>query len=444
MPLTLIWMLALGTPATLCAQSPPLVLTLDDAIARAHAHAPRLAEARAREAAADAAIGSREAAGRPSLVGSASFLRTNHVDEFGVRQPDGSFRILFPDIPSNYRTRAELTVPVYTAGRVASAVAAATAERGAAGADRRALAADVVLDVTRAYWGLVTARETVRVMSQALDRTDAWVADVKARVDAGILPPNDVLSAQAQRARQSVRLIEARNDAAVAEMHLARLIGAGAAQPITPATPVSARPASVEQIASMSADALLARALETRPEREALTARRDALALSAEVARAGTRPQVAAVAAIEPARPNARFVPRMDEWRTSWDLGVQMTWPILDGGRARADQAAARAQADAVSERLREFDDVIAVDVRQRVLDLETARAALAAAEEAIAAATEAHRVVDERFRAGVATSTDVLDAQVALLEAELERTRLTAALRLGEARLVRTVGGTP
>ena len=66
------------------------------------------------------------------------------------------------------------------------------------------------------------------------------------------------------------------------------------------------------------------------------------------------------------------------------------------------------------------------------------ARAALAASGEAVAAATEARRVLEERFTAGVATSTDVLDADVALLEAELERTRLAAALRLSEARLVR------
>ena len=66
--------------------------------------------------------------------------------------------------------------------------------------------------------------------------------------------------------------------------------------------------------------------------------------------------------------------------------------------------------------------------MRQRVLDVESGRAAIAASDEAVTAAAEARRVVEERFRAGVATSTDVLDAQVALLEAELERTRLAAA----------------
>ena len=48
---------------------------------------------------------------------------------------------------------------------------------------------------------------------------------------------------------------------------------------------------------------------------------------------------------------------------------------------------------------------------------------------------------VGERFAAGVATSTDVLDAQVALLQAELDRTRALASVRLAEARLRAGVG---
>ncbi len=49
--------------------------------------------------------------------------------------------------------------------------------------------------------------------------------------------------------------------------------------------------------------------------------------------------------------------------------------------------------------------------------------------------------MVGERFTAGVATNTDVLDAQTALLQAELDRTRALASARLAEARLARAVG---
>lgn len=49
--------------------------------------------------------------------------------------------------------------------------------------------------------------------------------------------------------------------------------------------------------------------------------------------------------------------------------------------------------------------------------------------------------MVRERFSAGVATSTDVLDAETALLQAELDRTRALANARIADARLLRALG---
>ena len=65
----------------------------------------------------------------------------------------------------------------------------------------------------------------------------------------------------------------------------------------------------------------------------------------------------------------------------------------------------------------------------------------LAAAEDAVRAATEARRVIGDRFSAGVATSTDLLDAQVAVLQAALDRTQALANARLADARLHRAIG---
>jgi outer membrane protein TolC len=75
------------------------------------------------------------------------------------------------------------------------------------------------------------------------------------------------------------------------------------------------------------------------------------------------------------------------------------------------------------------------------MLDLESSRAMVEAAAAAVRSAAEARRVVGDRFEAGVATSTDVLVAQVALLEAELARTRSLAGVKLAEARLERSLG---
>jgi len=417
-------------------------LSLDETVRLAVEHAPRLAESRAREAAATSTVMAREAARRPSVTAATAYLRTNHVEEFGVPQAGGGTRVIFPDIPDNFRLRAELGVPLLTGGRVENLLEAARADTRAAAADRRVVEQEIRLDAVRVYWSLVTAREQVRVLTQALARADAWVSDVKARVDAGVLPPNDLLSAQAQRARQSVRLIQARNDAAVMELDLGRLIGEDVGRPLTLTSAVDRPIEGAAALVDQAPDRLVALALERRAERDGLSERQAGLRSAAAAALAALRPQVSAVAALEPSRPNARFVPRAEEWRTSWDLGVNLTWLLFDGGRARAEHAATLAQADAVGHRLRDFDAMVSLEVRQRVLDMDSGRAALAASAEAVAAAAEARRVVEERFRAGVATSTDVLDAQLALLEAELEGTRLAATLRLAEARLMRAVGG--
>ncbi len=419
-----------------------VTLTVDDAVTRALAHAPRLAEARARERGAEAGVDARAAAGRPTFGLASSLLRTNHVDEFGIPQADGSTRVIFPDIPTNYRVRAELAVPLYTGGRVDALVGAARADRRAVEADRRAAAADIQLETVSAYWTLALARDRVGVLERSLERADAVVSDASARVDAGLVPPNERLSAEARRAMQRVALVRARNAAAVAEAQVGRLVGLDPDTAVMLATPLAAADAGAAALAGQPQATLLQQATDARPERLALVERQAAAQAQGEAAAAARRPQVAVLAAVEPARPNARFVPRSDQWQTSWDLGVNVNWSFWDGGRARAERAGARAQADALAARVADLDAGIAVELRQRQLDVEAGRAAVAAGDEAVAAATEARRVVGERFAVGVATSTELLDADVVQLEAELERAQALAELRVNEARLVRAVGG--
>jgi outer membrane protein len=120
---------------------------------------------------------------------------------------------------------------------------------------------------------------------------------------------------------------------------------------------------------------------------------------------------------------------------------VSARWLLWDGGRSRAEYAEALAGVRAARSRMADFDRQLTFEVRQRWLELDSNRAAVAAAEDGLRSATEARRVVGERFDAGVAISTDVLDAELAVLQAGLDRTRALANVRLAEARLVRAVG---
>jgi outer membrane protein len=435
--LRLLVLATFALPVGTAAAQDAMRLTLEEAQARARTASHRLAEMRAREAAAGAAADLRAAADRPLVALQAGYTRTNHVTEFVVPAPGGGPpRVLYPDVPDNWRTRLDLQWPIYTGGRADALERAARAEASAVGAEANAAQADLRLEVARAFWALVTARSSVGVLERAVERADAHVRDVRERLNVGLVPPNEVASAEAQAARQRMLAIEARNQRDVASADLARLIGESAITAIEPAATLEGAPATFT-----GPEALVADARATRDDRRAIERRIDAADERRAAARAGARPALAVTGGVDYARPNPRIFPRADRWEESWDIGVNVAWAIWDGGRTRAEAAEAAGAAEAARQRLAEFDTVLAVEVRQRLLEIESGRAAIAAAEEGVRSAEEARRVVAERFAAGVVTHTEVLDAQVALLQAELDRTRAQAQVRLSEARLARALG---
>lgn len=423
-------------PLPAAAQAPAGVrLTLEEAVRRGLESSHRVAEAAARGQAAEAVVGERRASALPQLLAQGGYTRTNHVDAFGILLPNNQLRVIYPDIPDNYRSRLDVQWPVYTGGRVDALERAARIEATASGDEIATARADLTLEITRAYWALVTASESQRVVDESVTRIDAHLRDVRNQLNAGLVPPNDVLSVEAQESRQRMLAIQARGAREVAESELARLVG------LAPGTPLvlEATSAAPEQSAG-SVEALLQHAREQRPERAALVKRIASANERTRAATAGTKPTIGVGGGFDYARPNPRIFPREEAWRTSWDASVNVNWPIFDGGRARSEIAEATASARALQEQLEEFDARLAVEVRQRLTDVTAARAAIGAADDAVRSATEARRVVGDRFNAGVATSTDVLDAQVALLQAELDRTQAVANAHLAEARLARAV----
>jgi outer membrane protein TolC len=406
-------------------------LSVSDAITRAVDVSHRLAESLARQQGAEAAIRTREVSDHPLVELNAGYSRTNHVQEFGVPQANGALRLIYPDIPDNYFTRATFQWPIYTGGRADALVRAAQAEARAAAADTEIARADLRLEVVRTYWALVTATDAVRVVEEALSRADAHLRDVRSQFDAGLIPPNDVSAAEAQRSHQELQLIEARNQRSSMLEELRRLTGiSGEILPTEPlgVPSAAARPTIPSPPAERAEQRAIAERISASEEREEAIARE-------------RRPAVVVNAGAEYANPNPRIFPRASIWHTSWEAGVAVNWNLWDGGRVAAERAEAAAATRALRARRDEVNSLIATDVRQRRLDVDSAYAALATADAAVRSATETRRVIGERFAAGVATSTDVLDAQFALLQAELERTRTLANIHLAEARLDRALG---
>ena len=418
--------------------APPLRLSVTDAVAKGLEASHRLGEIRARAKGAQASVEGAQAADRPTLNAVAGYARTNHVTEFAFSQPNGTKTVVYPDIPDNLLTRLQFQWPIYTAGRADALERAERAEADAVGADLETARADLRFEIVRAYWAAVTALETTTVIAESVARAEAQLNDARQRFAVGLIPPNEVSSLQAQRSREQAQLIEARNLQESTLIELRRLIGAAPDAEIQLIDLLDS--ASTGSTGAVGAD-LVKEALAQRPERKALTFRIGSAEAREQAVRATTRPTVALGSAVDWANPNAKIFPRQSAWLNSWDLSVNMNWAVLDWGRAKAQASTFAAAAEATRERLAELDTVVAADVRQRQLDLSSSLALVQAASDAVTSAADARRVVGDRFAAGVATSTDVLVAQVALLENGLVRMRALASVKLAEARLQRVLG---
>lgn len=411
-------------------------LTLDDAIARARANSPRLESFSALTRAASESVRGAQAGRRPDLDIQAAYSRNSNVPELILSSPGAPPRVIFPNLPSQWRTHVGASLPLYTGGRVQSQVGAAREAEGASIADRAAAENDLVAETHIAYVNVLFARETARVLREAIASYEAHLKDSRAREEVGLAASHEVLAVTVERERAELGRVLADNASAVATANLLRLVG------LPPDTEVELDPAPLGLAASpVALEDQVKRASAGRPELEALRARIRSLEATSRVAQSSSRPQAGIQAGFDYSNPNPRILPLSGEWKDSWSVGLNVSWKILDGGRSSASAAQSQAQADALRAQLRDLESRIRLDVTTRRLELESALAGKAVALRGIEAAKDAVRVAKDRYREGVLSSSELLDAETRLLRAELEATQTEAQIQMALANLTRAVG---
>jgi outer membrane protein TolC len=431
-----------ATPATAPNDAAPVRLTVEEAVTRAVAASARLSRLTALEAAA--AADSKGARGErwPQLEIGAGYQRRSEVPELAIFAPTGNPAepvqrvVVYPNIQDNWRVRAGLVMPIFTFGRVGGKVESAEQAQTAAAHDLRAGRADLVLETKTAFWDLVTSRASAALLQDAIRAYEAHIVDASNREKFGLAPRSELLAVEVERDRAELDRLRAEAGAELAEANLRRLLDlppTARVEPVEPPAEAKAPPPDVE--------ALVLEAQSLRSERQALLARVAAADAAARSEHGGRLPQVELSGGYLYANPNREIVPPTSDWADTWDIGVGISWKVLDGGRREANEARAHAQAEATRQELRELDRGIRLQVTQQALELRTAVARRSVAERAVVSAAESRRVAGERYRAGVIPSSELTDAEIAHERASLTLTEARAALRLAAAGLDRAVG---
>ena len=355
---------------------------------------------------------------------------TVNVGVSGSRTPNSS-----GGITSNYQ--AGLQVSAYELdlfGRLRSLDAAAQAQLLAAEANQQAVQIALVAAVATAEIALQADEALLKITRDTLTSREQSLSLIRQRFEGGITSEIDLRTAES--ALQAARVAHAQTQRQRALDQNALLLLLGVSPPADLPAPTGLL-ADFEPLAELPAG-LPAEVLTRRPDiRQAEQA---LLAADANIAaaRAAFFPRITLTGSL------GTTSSQLDQLfkNTAWSFAPSLVQPLFDAGRNRANLAAARAQRDAATA---QYEKAIQGAFRD-VADALAGRATLAEQRTAQAAQVDAEArrlaLAEERYKAGIASSLDVLDAQRSLFAAQQALVQVQSLRAQNLVSVYRVLGG--
>jgi len=287
---------------------------------------------------------------------------------------------------------------------------------------------EVLYGVAQVYYGAASLKQAVSVTERQLALTRERERDARVRYQAGTTPKVALLRAEIDRAQSEQDLKRAQNAFLTSKVSLATLLDhAGEFDVEIPPTPLPPQGALPE---------LEAAALRDRPDVQAAAKGLDL----AEGQRNGIyyqyAPSLGAFGRIQWAN-----ISGFTGKETAWALGLGVSWNIFDGGLREANLREASARVVEAEAAKRASDARALEEVRRSRLDLESALANKAKAQERVTLARENQQITAVSYKAGAGTYLETTDAVESLRQAELGLVTDTLGADLAAIRLLKAVG---
>lgn len=294
---------------------------------------------------------------------------------------------------------------------------------------------NLALKVKEAYFNILKAEKVVDVAKKAVALLESQEDVSQNFYKVGMIPINDLLKTEVELANARYNLITAQNAVKLAHASFNILLS----------LPID-NPVEVEDILVFSPETpkfelYLERALKNRPEIKALDINISQAEQRIRLAKSAYYPAVALTydyikAGDDPSVSGSEF-----HDANSWQVMVGLSWTFWEWGKTRSAAREGESLKRQLTHTRKTLEDGIRIELKKAILDLEQAEKNIPTAEKAVEQAEENLRVSQERYKAQVTTSTEVLDAQTLLSQA---RTNYYSALyshNLAKAALLRSVG---
>jgi outer membrane protein len=411
------------------------MISLPDALAYAAAHQPSLQAAQARIEVARRGASVVRAEWLPQLGGTAQLfggtmnnttamflgVRTMDLPRIGASKTtaDAAWSDAYPSTLVGVGLRQTL----FDFGRIAAQAAVADHEVRFAShrADLERL--ELGLQIESAYYAVLAAKAVERAATEACTRAALRMDMVKAGVERGLRPPIDLTRAEADLTRFDVGRTRARGNIELAQAQLAAAVGWS--EPLLDAMDVT-----LDEATSLPPLPLLGESLRSAVEQDPAVRAGLARLVQQQAATRATAMQwapslqlTASLTGRAGGAPTSSGPSGSSGWVpevANWDVGVVLSVPLFDGVLL-ARRAQSQAQEAVLQHEVDALRRGVLAGVQRAYTSFQIARDSLRALIMATNAARKNYDQASARFRAGLATSVELADAEALRTEAEIQ-----------------------
>ncbi len=392
-------------------------LTLSSAVDKALKDNPLIRMSLSGREIAEAQLKEARAGWLPLLQFNETFTRSNNpVFAFGslleqARFGPQDFRISAlnnPDPLSNFRTALNLRQALFDQLQTVTRVNQARLGQQQADLQKAMVEQQIRFEVIRSYYGVIVAHTRKDVAEEAVKMAESDVKRTRDRFQNGLVVESDLLAAEVQLAEFRQQRIDAQGDVAVAYAALNTVLGLSVDAPQKVTGDLADKRFDAEK-----REDLIQLALLHRPD----------------YVRSGYNIQSNKEGVAGAKRD---YLPRLDLFgnygmsgkdlssgSSDYTIGASLTFNIFDSGRSARISKARAAESMATAEQ-EHLANQIRLEVVRAYQQHVSARERLAVAAQVIDQATETHRIVQNRYREGLTTITEVLRAETALVRSKL------------------------
>ena len=365
----------------------------------------------------------------PNASVSASYLRLSSAN-VDLKSAQNSNRPS-PKVNQAVYGIANVTMPLYAGGRIKYGIESAEYLEKAAKLNVENDKESVVYNTIQAYTNLYKSSKSVDVINENLNASVQRDSLFSRLEQNGILARNDLLKAQLTTSNIELSLLDAQNNFTIANINMALLLGL----PENTLIEVDSSFVNVTQQLKPFIE-MENMALQNRKDLQAIAFQKKAAAVGVKVAKAEAYPTIALTGGYI-----AADIPKLITVTNAINIGLGVQYNIASLWKNNTKLTQARAKEVQLNATESLLNDGIKLQLNRDYQNYFFAQKKIDVYEKSIVQATENYRITKNKYDNNLVTITDLLEADVSLLQAKLNVTVAKADAALAYNKILSTTG---